>query len=153
MLRAIDPDVEKRVRDRFGRQSFMTLIGAQLELLEPGRCAVRVPFRADLCQEHGLIHTGVTSAIADTAADCAVYLVFPATTSILTVEFKIIPLAPAEGDELVARARVVRSGRMITIVQSDVFAVRAASEKHVAAMQATIMCLYDTPDVSRAKAQ
>lgn len=148
MVAARDPGFEKRVRGSFDRQNFMSLIGARIELVEPGRCVIHVPFRADLCQQHGFIHAGVTTAIADTAAGYAAYSLFPVTSSILTIEFKINLLAPAEGDELVARARVIRSGRTITVVQSDVFGVRAASEKHVAAMQATMMCLHDTPDVA-----
>jgi|SRR5690606_14507851 uncharacterized protein (TIGR00369 family) len=145
-LRAVDPDFERRVRASFGRQRFMALLGARLESLAPGRCVVRLAVRPDLAQQHGYVHAGVTSAIADSAAGYAAYSLFPADSSVLTVEFKINLLAPADAEELIARAQVIRTGRMVTVVHTDVHGLKAGVEKHVAAMQATMICLHDTPD-------
>lgn len=145
-FQAVDPDFEARTRASFGRQRFMTWLGAVLERVEPGHCTIRLPAKADLGQQHGYVHAGVTAAIADSAAGYAAYTLFPANSSVLTVEFKINLLAPADAEELLAQAHVVRRGRTVTVVQSDVYGLKGGTEKHVASMQGTMMCLHDTPD-------
>jgi uncharacterized protein (TIGR00369 family) len=141
MLEPGDPDFAQRVEASFGCQGFMRTIGATIGGILPGRCEVRVPVTPALSQQHGYVHAGVTSAIADTAAGYAAFTLFPADSAVLTVEFKINLLAPAEGSELIARARVIRSGKTITVVQADVFGLVGAVEKHVAMLQASMICV------------
>jgi uncharacterized protein (TIGR00369 family) len=145
-LIASDPAYAERVRASFGRQSFMTTLGAELVRVEPGQCEIHLPYRADLCQQHGYIHAGVTTTLADNAAGYAAYSLMPANSAVLTVEFKVNLLAPAVGERLIARAHVRRSGKTISVVHADVFAVQGGKEKLVAVMLATMMCLPETPD-------
>ena len=70
----------------------------------------------------------------------------PADSSVLTVEYKLNLLAPAEGEELTARARVVRSGKTLKICAADVHAKKHGKEVHCATMLATIMCLQGKAD-------
>ena len=134
------------MRASFGRQRFMTWLGATLERVQPGHCTMRVRVREDFGQQHGYVHAGVTTALADSAAGYAAFSLFPGNSSVLTVEFKINLLAPADGEELIARARVIRPGKTVTVVQSEVFALQAGAEKHVASMQGTMICLHNAPD-------
>jgi acyl-coenzyme A thioesterase PaaI-like protein len=62
------------------------------------------------------------------------------------VEFKINLIAPAAGDRFVASANVVRSGRTLTIVETDVSAEIGGETKIVAKMLATLICIENTPD-------
>jgi acyl-coenzyme A thioesterase PaaI-like protein len=70
----------------------------------------------------------------------------PADSSVLTVEYKINLLAPAEGEELIARAHVVRSGRTLKICMADVYVRKGDVETHCATVLATIMCLVGKSD-------
>jgi uncharacterized protein (TIGR00369 family) len=101
-----DPDFASRVRASFGRQQAMEFIGAELTAVEPGRCEIRLPFKPELTQQHGFVHGGIVGMIADSACGYAAYSLFPADSSILTVEYKINLLAPSKGDALIARARI-----------------------------------------------
>ncbi|MGD1878481.1 MAG: PaaI family thioesterase [Kiloniellaceae bacterium] len=145
-----DPDFAQRVRDSFQRQTVMGLIGARLVRVEPGEVAIELPFRADLCQQHGFFHAGITSTIADSAAGYAGYSLFPADASVLPVEFKINLLAPADGDLLRAVARVVKPGRTLTITEAEVTVVKGGAEKVCARMSQTLMCLAGRPDMPQA---
>ena len=128
----------------------MKHLGAELASLEPGGAVIRVPFRRELTQQHGYFHAGVTGAIADTACGYAAYtLLMKAEDSVLTVEYKINLLAPADGEELVARARVVRSGKTLKICMADVFVRKGAAENHCATVLATIMCMAGKADRPR----
>lgn len=133
-----------RCRASFGRQAAMRLIGARLTRIEPGLAEVALDFRDDLTQQKGYLHGGIVGMIADSACGYAAYSLMPATSSLVTVEYKINILAPAR-KALVARGEVVRAGRTLTVAKADVFDEGGA---HVAAMQQTLMMLPDTPDTA-----
>jgi uncharacterized protein (TIGR00369 family) len=141
-----DPHYETRIRDSFARQGIMKHLGARLSELAPGRVTIQVLFRPELTQQHGYFHAGVSGTIADSACGYAAYTLMPADSSVLTVEYKMNLLAPADGEELIARARVLRSGKTLKICAADVFVRKNASEVHCATMLATIMCLPGKPD-------
>jgi len=138
----VDPQFARRCRDSFGRQKAMALIGATLESVEPGRVEIALPYRDDITQQKGFVHGGIIGMIADTACGYAAFSLMPADSSLVTVEYKINILAPAQGD-LVARGDVVKAGRTLTIARAEVY---AQGSKHVATMQQTLMMLPGTPD-------
>ncbi|MDP6707057.1 MAG: PaaI family thioesterase [Alphaproteobacteria bacterium] len=148
-----NPDFEARVRDSFRRQAFMATIGAELPVVAPGQVALSLPHRPDLTQQHGFFHGGVVATIADNAAGYAAFSLMPADSSILTVEFKLNLLSPAEGDRLVAEAEVLKPGRSLTVCRSDVYGERAGSRKLIATALVTLMALPGRSDhASRPKA-
>lgn len=146
---AQDPEFARRVQESFARQGLMKHLGAELVSLEPGGAVIRVPFRPELTQQHNFFHAGVTGALADTSCGYAAYTLMPADSSVLTVEFKMNLLAPADGEELIARARVVRSGKTLKICAADVFVRKGEVENHCAMMLATVMCMAGKPDRPR----
>jgi uncharacterized protein (TIGR00369 family) len=142
----VDPDYAARVRGSFDRQPAMHLIGAELTLVGPGFCEIRLPYRAGNTQQHGFVHGGIVGMIADSAGGYAAYTLYPADASILTVEYKLNLLTPAKGDMLIARAEVVKPGRTLTVVRADVFAIEGEQEILCATMQQTLMTLHGKAD-------
>ena len=103
-------------------------------------CAL--PICADLAQQHGYLHAGVVTTIADSAAGYAAYSLMPAGSEVLSVEFKVNMLRPAQGLEFVARAEVIKAGRTLTVVRADVFGIDGNQQQGlVATMLATMICL------------
>jgi len=147
---ASDPNYDRRVRESFSEQGLMKHLGARLTELQPGMAELRAYYREELTQQHGYFHAGVSGSLADVACGYAAYTLMPEDSSVLTVEYKINLLAPAEGEELIARARVVRSGKTLKICLADVYARKGETEKHCATVLATIMCLAGRSD-SRAR--
>lgn len=143
-----DPDFAARVQDSFTRQQFMNTIGAELSAIDPGMAEITVGYREDLCQQHGFFHGGLVGTIADNACGYAAYSLMAATDSVLTVEYKVNLVAPASGERLISRARVVRAGRRITVCHADVFAWRDGGEHLCATALGTFMRLEDTSDHS-----
>jgi len=137
-----DPNFEARVRASFERQRFMTTIGARLTRVEPGEVELEVPIRDDLTQQHGFLHAGALAAAADSACGYAALSLMPAGAAVLSVEFKINLLAPASGDRIIARGRVIRAGRTVTVCWGEVTAVAVDGEKKlVATLTGTMMCV------------
>jgi uncharacterized protein (TIGR00369 family) len=141
-----NPDFADRVRGSFARQAAMQLIGARLTAVEPGRCVIELPVRADLTQQHGFVHGGVVGMIADCAGGYAGFTRMPADASVLTVEYKINMLAPAAGDLLIASGEVLKPGRTLSIVRADVVAVQGDRRTRVATMQQTLMVMHGVAD-------
>lgn len=137
-----DPYFANRVAESFSRQTVMALFNASLARIEPGAVDIELPFRADLCQQHGFLHAGVVTAIADSACGYAAFTLMPAGSGVLSVEFKINLLAPAAGERFLARGRVVRAGRTVTVCTGEVVARQGDAEKPVALMQATMMTIH-----------
>ena len=138
--------MEKRVRDSFERQGLMHHLGAFIAHVAPGVVHIHMPYRPELTQQHGFFHAGSTSAIADSAGGYAGFTLFPADSSVLTVEFKVNLVAPAQGDYLEAIGKVARSGRTLTICQLEVFGVKGEERTLVAIGQQTLMCMHGKLD-------
>jgi uncharacterized protein (TIGR00369 family) len=143
---ASDPAFEPRVRASFERQGIMRLIGARMTRVAPGRVEIELPYRADLTQQHGFFHAGVTSTIADSAGGYAGYTLFPAGSTVLTVEYKINLISPAEGDKLIAVGQVKKAGRSLTVCELEVLAVKGGAAKPCAYGLQTLMCLEGRAD-------
>ena len=85
---------EDRVRTSFAKQGLMSTLGATLTNVAPG--LVQIAIRPDpaISQQHGFVHAGAVSAIADTAAGYAALSLMPPNRGVLTTEFKINFVAP-----------------------------------------------------------
>ena len=120
----------------------MGLIGAELTLVQPGVVEITLPYRKDLTQQHGYLHAGIVTTIADTASGYAAYSLMPAGSEVLSVEFKLNLLRPAKGETFLARAEVIKPGKTLTVVSADVFGIsNAESRELVATLQGTMFCI------------
>ncbi len=136
-----NPQFAESIRASFARQNAMHLVRASLPLVEHGRTEIHVPHWEGIEQQHGFVHGGVVGMIADTAAGYAAMSMVPAAASVLTVEYKMNLMAPADGEKLVARGEVVRPGRTLIVTKAEVFAVKDGKESLCALMQQTMMVM------------
>jgi uncharacterized protein (TIGR00369 family) len=134
-----DAQFEQRTRASFARQGAMAYLGAVLEAVAPGSVTISLPFRAELSQQHGFFHAGILSTIADSAGGYAGFTLFSAETGVLTVEFKINLIAPADGERAIAEGVVIRSGRTLTVCRIDAFVEKAGKRTHCATGIQTLM--------------
>ena len=136
-----DESYVERIRSSFAKQGLMRTLGATLGDVSPGRVEIALRPHPAISQQHGFIHAGAISAIADTAAGYAALSLMPAGRGVLTTEFKINLVAPAVGDRMIARGRVVKAGRTLTLTQSEVFAESGGQKKLIALLTATMMTI------------
>lgn len=128
-----------RIQSSFDRQSMMTTLGARLVQAEGGRATIEAPILPGARQQQGFAHAALTFAIGDSAAGYAALSLIPETQEVVTSEIKINLLAPARGDRLVARGRVIKPGRRLMVVASDVYALTGDDERHVACLMGTMV--------------
>lgn len=139
-----EPDiarVEARIRASFAKQGLMRTLGATLTAVLPGQVEISLVPRSEVSQQHGFVHAGAVSAIADSAAGYAALSLMPPDRGVLTAEFKINLLAPAAGEHIMARGKVIKAGRTLTLAQAEVFAERDGKERLIALLTATLMAI------------
>jgi uncharacterized protein (TIGR00369 family) len=152
----MDSDYRERVSRAFDCQQFMHFIGARLARIAAGECDIHLPFKPELTQQDGFFHAGIIATLADNAAGFAAFSLMAAEAAVLTVEFKLNLLAPGRGEKLIARGRVIKAGRTLTVCRSDVFNVNGGGEQLCATALLTMMalapkeprtaeCLYPSP--------
>ena len=125
-------DYDARVHDSFNRQHVMHTLGISIAELSPGRIVLEMAHQDTLTQQHGFLHAGIVSTALDSACGYA---------AVLTAEFKINLLNPADGEQFRFVADVVKPGRTLTICEARAYAVKGEDEKLVATMTGTLMAL------------
>ncbi len=146
-LEAIDPGYADRVGQSLASQQALATIGAELEHVAPGEVDIGFDFDVSLTQQHGFIHAGILSTVMDSACGYAAYSLMPADAGILTIEFKVNLLSPARGERFIAKGRVVKPGRTITVADGQMFARHEGAEKLIATMTGTLMTIKDRDNV------
>ena len=141
-------DLARSIRARVASQGFMKLVGADLSTLEPGGATISVARRPELLQQDGFFHGGVTAFLVDNGATIAAATRLRPGQSCLTAEYKLNLLAPARGDRLICRARVVKAGRLMSVVAADVVCVQNGEETPTATALATIAVIDGDRSVS-----
>jgi uncharacterized protein (TIGR00369 family) len=136
-----DPAFRARIQASFDKQGLMSTLGASILHIAPGAVDIVLLASASVSQQHGFVHAGAVAAIADTAAGYAALSLMPPGAGVLTTEFKINLVATAAGERMVARGRVIKAGRTLTLAQTEVFSETGGQEKLVAFLTATLMTM------------
>ncbi|MCW3474112.1 PaaI family thioesterase [Limobrevibacterium gyesilva] len=129
-----NPDFAEAVARSFASQGALRVIGAELAVIEPGLCRIRVPYSDAVTQQHGFFHGGVIATVADVAGGYAAMSLCEAGWEVLTVEYKINFVAPASGVAILASGEVVRSGRTLLVTKMDVAAIAADGTQKICAV-------------------
>ena len=147
-LKSANSDFAQAVQDSFAKQGIMRHINARLTAIQSGYVEISLPYSDEVSQQHGFFHGGVVGTIADSAGGYAGFSLMAVGDGVLTVEFKINLLAPADGELLIARGQVVRPGRTLTITRADVLAVKSGHATLCGTMQQTLMRIVGRSDVT-----
>ena len=132
-------DIFTKVAKSFESQAFMKTIGAKLDSVDDGRVVISVELKPSMMQQHGFGHAGVTFSIGDSAAGYAALTKMGKNQEVLTSEMKIHLMSPADGKTLKAVGSVLKAGKRLIVVQSNIYSVGDKNEKLVATMLGTMV--------------
>lgn len=142
-----DVGYKDKVIESFQRQEIMKTLNASILDVRPGEIEIDLPYQKSLTQQHGFIHAGIVSTILDSACGYAAFSLMPEDAAVLTIEFKINLLSPAQGERFRAIGKVKKAGKNITVTEGEFFAITENGEKLVATMVGTIMAIYGRKDI------
>lgn len=114
----------------------MQTLGAKVAQVESGKVVLECAYQVGLSQQHGFFHAGVLTSLADSACGYAALTVMPENADVLSVEFKINLLRPANTAKIIAIGTVLKAGKTIVVCEGEVF--DATGEKLLAKMTATM---------------
>ena len=143
----LDPNFEQRVYESFARQKLINILNGKITHISPGEVHITAPFDERFTQQDGFLHAGTITTLMDSACGYAAYSLMPADSRVLSVEFKVNLLSPAKGKNFRAEGRVIKSGKTLTVCEGKLFALQAGSEKLVAIMQATMICVREKEEI------
>ena len=138
-------DMLQRGRQALESQPFSKLVGATLTRFDTEGTELRVPIVDALKQQHGFVHGGVLSYVADNALTFAGGAALG--TGVVTSEYKLNYVRPAIGQEVIARAVAVHAGKSQAACRCDVFVINDGKETLCAIAQGTIARLSAGPSV------
>jgi uncharacterized protein (TIGR00369 family) len=137
------PEVEELVRESFARQKLINTLSGEISHVSPGELHIAAPFDERFTQQDGFLHAGTVTTLMDSACGYAAYTLMPADSRVLTVEYKVNFIAPAQGNRFRAEGHVIKTGKTLTVCEGNFFALQASQELLVAVMQATMICIRD----------
>lgn len=137
----IDKNYKNKVQKSFDRQRAMNSLGITIENIEPGRIELKMPYLEDYTQQHGFVHAGILSTAMDSACGYAAFSLMPEEAAVLTIEYKINLLAPAQGDFFIVIGKVLKAGRTIIVCQAEAYSNKEGEQKLVARMTGTMMTI------------
>ena len=138
--------VDRAIREMVDGQGFMQLVGARIDRLAPGEVSFSLDKREALLQQNGFFHGGAIAFLIDVAATtAAATLIDRPTRSCLTAEYKLNFVAPAKGERITCEAKVVKPGRMLTIVEAKVYSHENGQPRLASIALATIAMIDRSP--------
>lgn len=140
-------DFRERIEASFAKQGAMTLIGAELTLIQQGIVEIELPYDITLTQQHGFLHAGVIAAALDSACTYAAYTMIDPDVSILTIEFKVNLMSPGKGDRFLFRGEITKPGSNIIVADGRAYAIGDGPAKLIASMTGTKMALRGREDI------
>jgi uncharacterized protein (TIGR00369 family) len=147
-IEEVSPHVAAQIKASLANQGALSAWSAKLTRLAAGECEIVVPMSDAVTQQHGYFHGGVIGAVADSAGGYAANTLLMPVSECLTVEYKINIVAPGIGDALIARGKVLKSGKTLVITSADVYVRNNGSEKLCAIMQQTLFVIPANPNNS-----
>jgi uncharacterized protein (TIGR00369 family) len=118
---ALSPEEKERLREDFRQVPFAHLLGLEMGEIERGAAIFHLNVRAELKQNKGLLHGGVTASLIDTVAAFAAVTLLETEESTTTIDLTIHYLRPLTAGRATARARVLRAGRRVLTISVEVF--------------------------------
>lgn len=121
-MKTQNPNFKDRVESIFKNAPFINQLGITLIEINPGYLKTELKPQANQLQQHGLIHAGVITTLADHTAGGAGESLISENESVLSVEFKINFLRPAVSNKnLTGKAQVIKNGKTLIIVDAEVW--------------------------------
>ncbi|MEA2574388.1 MAG: hypothetical protein QOH93_1686 [Chloroflexia bacterium] len=137
-MEAKNPNYQEAVQEMFRCAAFVNGVGIRLLGCGPGWCETELAIMPRHYQHHDFVHAGVQATIADHTAGAAATTLICDTEVVLSAQFNMSLLNTARGERLRCRSQVLKAGRVLIVVESEVFAGKGMNERLVSKATVTL---------------
>ena len=134
----LEPALAAHVLSIFERSPFLAMLGVEVVRLAKGETELALDVRNEHLQQDGFVHAGVVTTLADHNAGACAATMAPTGTGVLTIELKINLLRPAKAPRIRCVSKVLKAGRTISVVESEVFDAEQGTPRLVAKATVTL---------------
>jgi len=117
---ATQPMTLDELRQIMPHMPFNDLLGLEVKEIHPDGITIECPIRPELWNGMGVVHGGVTAALADAAVGIALMQKHGGEQPATTVELKVNYLRPAGKGSLLARSHLLKTGLSLAVARVDV---------------------------------
>jgi uncharacterized protein (TIGR00369 family) len=103
-------------------------LGIGVVSAEPGKVVVEMPFAERFSTSPNHFPASIVGALGDVAAVSSCVSWLPNGWAAATLDYTIKMTAPAQGEKLLAKGRVLQAGQTTCVGAADIFAISAGSE-------------------------
>lgn len=138
----MSPEKKELILSSFNQSEMMKLLQGELIELETDFVSIRIPRLQFSSRKAGMFNGAIISALIDISSGFASVSHYQDDAYVVTVELKVNFLQPALGDCLLSKSKVIRGGKKICVIQTDIYSpseVDSSVNKHVATSLVTMM--------------
>lgn len=136
-----NPNFKQVIREIFEQANFVTDLGVKIVDMGAGWVETELLIQPKHLQQNSVVHAGVQATIADHTAGATAGTLLASDETVLTLEFKINLLRPAIGEKLFCRADMLKAGRKISVVESEVYMINGDQRKLASKATVTLALL------------
>lgn len=135
------PEKKQLVEASFNRSETLKFYNATLMEIETDFVSIKIPKQEMMTRKHGMFNGAMIASLVDASSGYAAVSHYEDDCYVVTVELKINYLRPAIGDFLLSKAYVLKGGKKISTIRTEIFAVdeNSGKETHAATSLVTMM--------------
>lgn len=135
------PEKRKLIEESFNRSETLKFYNASLIESKTGFISIKIPKQSLITRKHGMFNGATISSLVDVSSGYAAVSNYEDDCYVVTVELKVNFLNAALGDNLLSKSYVVKGGKKISVIRTEIFTVNddLTNEKHVATSLVTMM--------------
>lgn len=131
-----------QLRQSFERSEIMKLYRAEANVISEGYFEITVSKQKFMLRPAGMFNGSTIATLVDVSSGYAAASAKESDSCFTTVELKVNYLNPAIGEQLTAKAQVIKNGKRLSVVRSDLFVIRDQAEILVATSLVTLLQLH-----------
>ncbi|MCA4777969.1 PaaI family thioesterase [Empedobacter stercoris] len=135
------PEKRKLIEASFNRSEILKFYNALLIECETDYVSIKIPKQEMMTRKHGMFNGAMIASLVDISSGYAAVSHYEDDCYVVTVELKVNYLRPALGDYLLSKAYVIKGGKKISTIRTEVYVVNeeTGKETHAATSLVTMM--------------
>ena len=135
------PEKRQLIDASFNRSETLKFYNTTLIEAETDFVSIKIPKQTLMTRKHGMFNGAMIASLVDVSSGYAAVCHYEDDCYVVTVELKVNYLRPALGDYLLSKAYVIKGGKKISTIRTEIFVVDETTNKetHAATSLVTMM--------------
>ncbi len=135
------PEKRQLIDASFNRSETLKFYNTTLIEAETDFVSIKIPKQTLMTRKHGMFNGAMIASLVDVSSGYAAVSHYEDDCYVVTVELKVNYLRPALGDYLLSKSYVIKGGKKISTIRTEIYAIDESTNKetHAATSLVTMM--------------